>query len=73
MSADHGAWFDGNVLRPTFYGVYITQPIRFAKVSSHVYDFNTRNKILIAKLLRQGYRYHKFVRRFQTFIGGILT
>ena len=25
------------------YGVYITQLIRFARVSSHVYDFNTHN------------------------------
>ena len=30
------------------YGVYITQLIRFAGVSSHVADFNTRNKILTA-------------------------
>ena len=40
------------------YGVYIFQLIRFARVSSHVDDFNTRNKVLTAKLLRQGYRYH---------------
>ena len=28
-------------------------------MSSHVDDFNTRNKVLTAKLLRQGYRYHE--------------
>ena len=28
-------------------------------MSSHVDDFNTRNKVLTAKLLRQGYRYNK--------------
>ena len=28
-------------------------------MSSHVDDFNTHNKVLTAKLLRQGYRYHK--------------
>ena len=33
------------------YGVYISQLIRFARVSSHVDDFNTRNKCLTAKLL----------------------
>ena len=55
--------------RPASYGVYISQLIRFARVSSHVDDFNTRNKVLIAKLLRQGYRYKlrkafsKFYRR----------
>ena len=48
-----------NVPRSTAYGVYISQLIRFARVSSHVDDFNTRNKVLTAKLLRQGYRYHK--------------
>ena len=29
------------------------------EVSSHVVDFNARNKSLTAKLLQQGYRYHK--------------
>ena len=50
-------FLDGNVPRSASYGVYISQLIRFARVSSHVDDFNTRNKILTAKLLRQGYRY----------------
>ena len=39
--------------------VYISQLIRFARASSHVADFNTRNKLLTQKLLKQGYRYHK--------------
>ena len=30
-------------------------------------DFNTRNKILTAKLLRQGYRYHIFRKAFSNF------
>ena len=37
--------------RPS-YGVYISQLIRFARVCSHVDDFNTRNKCLTAKLLK---------------------
>ena len=49
------------------YGVYISQLIRFARVSSHVDDFNTRNMILTAKLLRQGYRYHKLRKAFSKF------
>ena len=53
--------------------VYISQLIRFSRVSSHVDDFNTRNKVLKAKLLRQGYRYHKLRKAFSNFIGGILT
>ena len=32
-------------------------------MSSHVADFNTRNHILTAKLLKQGYRFSKFYRR----------
>ena len=46
------------------YGVYISQLIRFARVCSHVDDFNTRNKCLTAKLLKQGYRYHKLRKAF---------
>ena len=47
---------DGDVPRSTSYGVYISQLIRFARVSSYVTDFNTRNKLLTQKLLKQGYR-----------------
>ena len=36
-------------------------------MSSHVDDFNTRNKVLTAKLLRQGYRYHKIHNAFSKF------
>ena len=51
-------FLDGHVPRSTIYGVYISQLIRFAQVSSHVDDFDTLNKVLTAKLLRQGYIYH---------------
>ena len=36
-------FLDGDVPRSTSYGVYISQLIRFAQVSSHVDDFNTRS------------------------------
>ena len=42
-------FLDGDVPRSASYGVYISQRIRFARVSSHVDDFNTRNKVLTAK------------------------
>ena len=58
---------DGDVPRSTSYGVYISQLIRFALVSSHVDDFYTRNKVLKAKLLRQGYRYNKLRKAFSKF------
>ena len=57
-------FLDGDYPRSTSYGVYISQLIRFARLSSHVGDFNTRNKVLTAKLLRQGYRYHKIRKAF---------
>ena len=45
----------------------ISQLIRFARVCSHVDDFNTRYKCLTAKLLKQGYRYHKLRKAFSKF------
>ena len=36
-------------------------------MSSHVVDFNARNKSLTAKLLQQGYRYHKLRKTFSKF------
>ena len=40
---------------------------RFASVSSHVEDFNARNKCLTSKLLKQGYRSHKLRKTFSKF------
>ena len=40
------------------------QLIHFARPSSYVTDFNTRNKLLTKKLLKQGYRYHKLRKTF---------
>ena len=56
-----------DVPRSASYGVYISQLIRFARVSSHVDDFNTCNKVITAKLLRQGYRYNKLRKAFSKF------
>ena len=67
-------FLDSDVPRSTSYGVYISQLIQSARVSSHVDDFNTRNKVLTAKLLSQGYRYRKIRKAFSIYyIGGILT
>ena len=55
---------DKDVPRSTFYGVYISQFIRFARVSSSMTDFTARHKILTGKLLHQGYRYHKLRKTF---------
>ena len=58
---------DGAVPRSTSYGVYISKLIRFARVSSHVDEPYTRNKVLTTKLLRHGYRYHKLRKAFSKF------
>ena len=52
-------FLDGNDPRATSYGVYISQLIGIARASSSITDFNTRNKLITQKLLKQGYRYHK--------------
>ena len=60
-------FLDGDVPRFTSYGVYISQLIRFDRASSYVADFNTRNKLLTQKLLKQGYRYNKLCKTFSKF------
>ena len=60
-------FLDGDVPCSTSYGVYISQLIRFAKTSSYVTDFNTRNKLLTQKLLKQCYQYHKLRKTFSKF------
>ena len=60
-------FLDGDVPSSTSYGVYISQLVQFARVSSHVADFNARNKSLTAKLLQRGYWYHKLGKTFSKF------
>ena len=49
-------FLDCDVPRSTSYGVNISQLIRFARASSYITDFNTRNKLLTQIRLKQGYR-----------------
>ena len=60
-------FLDNDVPRSTTYGAYISQLICFARASSYITDFNTRNKLLSQKLLKQGYRYHKLCKTFSKF------
>ena len=52
-------FLDGDIPRSASHGVYHRQLIHFERVCSNVDDFNNRNLSLTAKLLKQGYRYHK--------------
>ena len=61
-------YLDGDVPHSTSYGVYISKLICFARASSHVADFNSRNKLLTQELLKQGYGYHKLCKPFLNLI-----
>ena len=65
-------FLNGDVPLSTSNGVYISQLIRFARASSCVANFNTRNKLLTQKLLKQSYRYHKLAQPFLNFIDGTM-
>ena len=60
-------FLDGDGPCSTSYGVYISLLIRFARASSYVTDFNTCNKLLTQKLLKQGYQYYKLRKTFSKF------
>ena len=60
-------FLDDDVPCSTYYGVYISQLIRFARASSHVGVFNTGNKLLIRRPLKQGYLYHKLCKTVSKF------
>ena len=60
-------FLDGDVPRSTSYVAYISQLIRFARATSHVADFNTRNKLVTPRLLKQGYRYDALCKTFSKF------
>ena len=59
--------FNFEIVNFPFLDVYSSQLIRFARVCSNVDDFNNGNLFLTAKLLKQGYRYHKIRKAFSKF------
>ena len=61
-------FLDGDVPRSASYGVYISQLIRFARASSYVADFNTRNKLLTQKLLNNAIGIINFAKLLQNYI-----
>ena len=60
-------FLDGDVPRSTSCGVCVSQLVRFAGVSGRVVDFGARSGSLTAKLLQQGYRYHRLREAFSGF------
>ena len=66
-------FLDGDGPHSTSYGVYISQLIRFARVSSHVADFNARNKSLTTKLLQRAIGIINFERLSPNFIADTMN
>ena len=60
-------FLDGDVSLSPFYGVYISQLVRLARVCNNVLDFNGRNLCITEKLLYQGFPYHKLIKTFTKF------
>ena len=57
-------FLDGDIPRSTSHGVYI----RFARTSSYITDFNTRNKLLTQKLLKKDIIIIRLANPFLNFI-----
>ena len=60
-------FLDGDNPRSTFYGIYIYQLIRFARVCFNVDDFNNRHLFLTAKLFKKVIDIIKFENHFLNF------
>ena len=60
-------FLDGDVLRSASCGVCVSQLVRFARVSSRVSGFDTRNGVLAAELLRRGCGCHGLREAFSRF------
>ena len=67
-----------STLKLMFYQIHVLEYVTMTNIcktpvltrtraSSHVTDFNNRNEFLTAKLLKQGYWYHKFRKAFSKF------
>ena len=53
--------------RTDFLWWIISQFIRFSSACANLSDFNNRNQFLTAKLLKEGYQYHKMRKAFSKF------
>ena len=58
---------DKEIERDPYSIVSVVQTLHISNISSHMANFNARNKSLTAKLLQQGYRYHKLRKTFCKF------
>ena len=62
-------FLSSNIPQSPAYGVYVSQLIRYARVSSAYSDFLVRSRLLTRKLLGQGYNRFKLITTFKKFYG----
>ena len=62
-------FLSSNIPSGPFYGVYISQLIRYARCCSHYDDFRYRHKCLVDRLLSQGYKALRLEKSFKKFYG----
>ena len=61
-------FLDGNIPSSPAYGVYTSRLICFARACSDLSDFVIRHNLLVANLLKQGYKIKKLRRCFTKFV-----
>ena len=62
-------FLSSNIPSGPSYGVYISQLIRYARCCSYYDDFRHRHKMLVERLVSQGYRCACLRNSFKTFYG----
>ena len=60
-------YLDSNIPVKPAYGVYISQLIRYSRACSFYNDFVYRHRLLVNKLVAQGYKRHKLQHSFKRF------
>ena len=58
-----------NIPSAPAYGIYASQPIRYARCCSNYSDFLSRNMALVTRLLSQGYKVNRLSNTFKKFYG----
>ena len=56
-----------NIPENPAYGVYISRLIAFTRICTNFSDFSERHKLLVIKLLKQGYQRNKIKKVFTKF------
>ena len=54
-------FLDSNIPTKPAYGVYISQLVRIGRICDKYEDFKERHRILTTRLLKQGYKYNRYV------------